>query len=537
MGKFLYGASVQGIQGFIFQTNKLKEIAGASELVEQICSRLFADALGKENFDNDPNAILTAAGNIKYIFDDGETARKLVKNFPRKVMEFAPGITISQGIVPLNGQELSYEHIEKLEAILRAQRNRVNRAGETGLLAAIRSRSTGLPAVSVKKRKNEKEYYDLSALRKIETIMPDKDSKTEKYGRLTESFFGKDSTFELPLDLEEMVRTKGSNYGWLAVIHADGNNMGLLLQKLAAEMVEKEGKYNARAFRDFSRAIDAATKSAAQKAYACFENQIGIEKKEYEKTFQEEKNGFPYKTPFRPIVLGGDDITIICRADLALKFTELFLKYFEQETQANFSSINYSSLKNGITACAGITFVKYSFPFHYAYDLAESLCSEAKKTAKDINPERTPSCLVFHKVQDSFVTDYNDIKQRELRVPGTGTNLNHGPYFLLEETSNGYKSISKLMEECSILGEEKGNPVKSHLRQWLTDIYTSEELARQKSKRMLNSPTLAGKLKKLGLTSPDSFYVQRQYPGSSESRKVTPVFDWLSIHSITEGGK
>jgi hypothetical protein len=537
MAKYLYGAAVQGIQGFIFQTSKLKEIAGASELVEQICSSLFASALGKNNLDNDPNAILTAAGNIKYIFNDEETAKGVIRNFPRMVMEFAPGITISQGVVPIEGQELSYKHIEKLEAILRAQRNRATRAGETGLLAALRSRSTGLPAVKAKKGKNDTEYYDLSALKKIETILPGKGNNTEKYGRLTESFFGTNTTFELPVDLEEMVRTKGSNYGWLAVIHADGNNMGLLLQKLAAEMIEKEGKYNAHAFRDFSLAIDAATKRAAQKAYAEFLTDITREKQDYDKTFQEEKNGFPYKTPFRPIVLGGDDITIICRADLALKFTKLLLQFFEQETLADFSKINYSALKNGITACAGIAFVKYSFPFHYAYALAESLCSEAKKTAKDINSEMTPSCLVFHKVQDSFVTDYSDIKHRELMVPGTDINLNYGPYFLREEISNGYKSIGKLMEECIELAEAKANPVKSHLRQWLTDIYTSEELARQKTKRMLSSPTLAGKLRQLGLTSPDSFYLQRQDSGGSENRKVTPVFDWLSIHSITEGGK
>ncbi len=31
---YLYGASIQGIQGFIFETNKLKEIAGASNLIE-----------------------------------------------------------------------------------------------------------------------------------------------------------------------------------------------------------------------------------------------------------------------------------------------------------------------------------------------------------------------------------------------------------------------------------------------------------------------------------------------------------------------
>ena len=36
MEKYLYGAAVQGIQNFIFQTNELKDIVGASELVEDI---------------------------------------------------------------------------------------------------------------------------------------------------------------------------------------------------------------------------------------------------------------------------------------------------------------------------------------------------------------------------------------------------------------------------------------------------------------------------------------------------------------------
>ena len=47
MSKYLYGASVQGIQSFIFQTNKLKEIIGASELVEEICTSMFAEQIYK----------------------------------------------------------------------------------------------------------------------------------------------------------------------------------------------------------------------------------------------------------------------------------------------------------------------------------------------------------------------------------------------------------------------------------------------------------------------------------------------------------
>ena len=46
MGKYLYAAAVQGIQSFIFQTNRLKEIVGASELVEEICTSAFSELLG-----------------------------------------------------------------------------------------------------------------------------------------------------------------------------------------------------------------------------------------------------------------------------------------------------------------------------------------------------------------------------------------------------------------------------------------------------------------------------------------------------------
>ena len=53
MEKYLYGAAVQGIQNFIFQTNELKDIVGASELVEDICTNLFQEAVGKKKWNED----------------------------------------------------------------------------------------------------------------------------------------------------------------------------------------------------------------------------------------------------------------------------------------------------------------------------------------------------------------------------------------------------------------------------------------------------------------------------------------------------
>lgn len=81
MAYYLYGASVQGIQGFIFQTNELKDIVGASELVERICTSLFEDNYGKEG-----EPVVLAAGNIKFVFNNREACVRAVGEFPKTVM-------------------------------------------------------------------------------------------------------------------------------------------------------------------------------------------------------------------------------------------------------------------------------------------------------------------------------------------------------------------------------------------------------------------------------------------------------------------
>ena len=154
MSKYLYGAAVQGIQDFIFQTNKLQEIIGASEQVEQVCTSKFAEMFGKKTDDlaKDPNAIVNAAGNIKYIFDDYESCQRIVRAFPKTIIEHAPGITISQAVVeyPTEGVRDFKNAVLKLEENLRSQRNKPMRSPSIGLMGIERSRQTGLPVIDRK---------------------------------------------------------------------------------------------------------------------------------------------------------------------------------------------------------------------------------------------------------------------------------------------------------------------------------------------------------------------------------------------------
>lgn len=522
MCKYLYGASVQGIQPFIFQTNKLKEIAGASELVEQICNEQFAIAIGKnqEELENDVNTILTAAGNIKYLFPSKEECEKLVLEFPKQIMEFAPGITISQAVVKVDGF-LNKTDIDYLEKKLRTQRNKAMRPYDLGSMAIMRSRDTGLPAFKTVNN----EFVDLGALKKQRAIIVknSNNQEVEKYGRLVENFFGNKPEIPLALDLKHLAKTKSKEYSWIAVIHADGNNMGLILQKIAKAFENNTANYTKK-LRSFSLKIDKSTKDAAQKTYKSFQKKVVEEQIKHNKLFVDKKVPFEYEIPFRPIVIGGDDLTIICRADLALKFTQLFLENFENETKQNFADLGIDALKSGLTACAGIAFIKESFPFHYGISLAESLCTEAKNIAKKNLGEdaMTPSCLMFHKVQDSFVESLSEIKDRELKI--RNIRLDYGPYFLNKREN--YMTIKWLIDSVNHFEGKEGNAVKSHLRQWLTDMHDNSELAKQKLKRLRS--VAKGKTEKI--------LEELDLPNIAIKDCKSPIYDWLTIHSINQGG-
>ena len=142
MEKYLYGAAVQGIQSFIFQTNELQDIVGASELVEEICTSEF------EKYAEDGDSILRAAGNIKHIFNSKKECEKAVLDFPMKVMTAAPGITISQAVVKMDDESTDFaEAVNELERRLRMQRNCPMPSTTIGLMGVKRSAQPGLPLI------------------------------------------------------------------------------------------------------------------------------------------------------------------------------------------------------------------------------------------------------------------------------------------------------------------------------------------------------------------------------------------------------
>jgi hypothetical protein len=213
---------------------------------------------------------------------------------------------------------------------------------------------------------------------------------------------------EFAEDTDENEQSK--KLDWLAVIHADGNGLGEIFLKFKEHIKnvidsnknQEVDRIYVNYLRKFSIAIDICNEKAFKASL---------------EAFSKSKNGL---LPIIPLVLGGDDLTVVCDGKIALRFTQLFLNAFEKETHKNqiISEIAQEALKvPRLSACAGIAIIKPKFPFSVAYELAENLMQSAKDVKKKVTHPETGkpypcSALDFHILYDSSSVDFRSIRDK-----------------------------------------------------------------------------------------------------------------------------
>ncbi len=426
MSEYLYGASIQGIQDFIFKTNRLKEIVGASEIVKNITENF----LRKFEKDNDVDILLCAAGNIKAVFKDKGKLEKHVLEFEKEVRQSAYGITVSQAVTLFNDD---YDKdIETLEKKLKTQRNKPSIPLDLSIGIMELAPSTGRPIID-KNKKN-----DMATIQKSKAYDNWFDKHKKEHPEIKEL-----------KDISQFSNKKNK----IAVIHIDGNGLGKIVPKLKENLPK------------FSKRLDNATKKSFFDAI--------------DKIFKGKRK------QYRDIILGGDDVTLIINADYALEFTKEFLQNFEKNTAEieELKEIEIDGhLVEKLTACAGIAYCNEKYPFHYAVSLAEELCKEAKKRSN-----RENSCLMFHNIQSSNFQSWEKLVEDELIIENekykksngndNRIRLDFGPYYL--DKSSKIDDFLKLVEAY----KSENSPI-SKLRDWLTQLDRNNAYAEKLLKRI-----------------------------------------------------
>jgi CRISPR-associated protein Cmr2 len=156
---------------------------------------------------------------------------------------------------------------------------------------------------------------------------------------------------KFPTDLEDITRAHG---GYMAFIYADGNDIGALLEKANSPAH----------YRHIAEELHKGTRDAV---FGAIFDAIGREKLEKLR-----------KLPFELINIGGDDSTLIIAAPFAFEFSKRFLECFE----VNMNKKLREELNEKITISLGMVICNYNYPVHFAEKIAESLLKDAKKKGK-----------------------------------------------------------------------------------------------------------------------------------------------------------
>ncbi|OLO93393.1 hypothetical protein BKH09_00400 [Actinomyces naeslundii] len=199
----------------------------------------------------------------------------------------------------------------------------------------------------------------------------------------------------------------------VAVIHIDGNGVGGIMKDLndskdrvaPAEFQEEIGcgRDDPDALRRFLLAVNERLQNAVEHAFAAAWTRID------ELSHRDDGQAGREHAAISvvPVILGGDDVTVITSGDYALPFAAAYLRYYEEAT-GNDPILRYLTPPEGqdtgaMTAAAGVAIVKRNFPFHIAYELAEKLVERAKKVGKTACPPC--STLDYHVLFDTTVLD------------------------------------------------------------------------------------------------------------------------------------
>lgn len=461
----------RGIQNFIFRTNKIKDAIGASLMVEDIIRKALEAAVRKGPVQTDKASetegtggeVLTIRsgehpeGNVILDWDyveeendpDGKTLRFLSESSIRIQILFIGG---GNAYVAYRGRGLCVEINKRMSKYI------LEHTYSLQLAAAI------VPM----KEEFSKDYNQLHIkMGKVKECMPDSrplgafpnvrielntgfpvSSASNRYtGISTETYLKKEykdqwvKQFDKEARrieddekiLDNLVLKKGID-SMIAVVHIDGNNMGLRIRN-QIEGIENYSEAIS-CLRIISHNIDTSYKDT----FRDMKNYIEEQAKQTERFQNKEKQIF-----IRKIITAGDDITFICNAALAISCVEYFAKEISKKEMLRENERRGNGTEDmRFSICAGIAFTNSHFPFSLAYQVAEGCCDSAKKRAKDENylliqngSSWVGNWLDFQICKNIQTVDLEETRKREYAL-FDGKSLLLRPYYIdVRDQSNG----------------------------------------------------------------------------------------------------
>lgn len=130
--------------------------------------------------------------------------------------------------------------------------------------------------------------------------------------------------------------------------------------------------------------------------------------------------------PFRPLILGGDDVVLLCHSSLAIPFVRTMVQQFAAGSLLKSTQIRqehsfqpFPAGNGSLSISAGVLFCKVSLPLHVAIPYAQSLLKNSKakfrQTSKPAEKSiPTPAAIDWDCVTDSILDSPAARRERDL---------------------------------------------------------------------------------------------------------------------------
>lgn len=429
-----YLFEIRQIQSYVFATGKLRDASGASELIDAISGDAGEGVSGLagrvlQAVGLAPTVFRAAGGVLDFACPGSEPLQAFRAAFRLALAKHAPGLVFNDCIAAGDTVAEAREAARKGIAAEGPVRGGAFPLGSPMVRPA--PRSGGSPAIlrGATGRTGRcvitAEFADLPTLAKRQflkrgqTLAGKFVARDQRAGLQWPTVFRPDE--ETP-DEEKDAAATGDQVVFpfakdaiprVAVLHADGNGMGRLfaaaLQALSNEEV-----------RALSGRLTTATQAAVQAAMR--------------PVVEAAQGGV---VPARPILLGGDDVTVILRADLASRFALDFACAYER--QATAAVRGFAALADWpvLTTKIGFVTIGPNQPFAQAYRLAEDLAGAAR------DPRQ--SKVAFHRVTGAAIAESaGDLEAQGLADQG----------FTLWRAAHGMAEFEALRALARLLDED-----------------------------------------------------------------------------------
>ncbi len=198
-----------------------------------------------------------------------------------------------------------------------------------------------------------------------------------------------------------------------AVIAMDGNDVGKQFRS-----------YKGNDRENWAKKVSSAIKNCTQEAFAIAlgETLTEMGKEFVFPTYIEVVDGNKNELtvlPFRPLILGGDDILVLAHTSVAMLFIRRIVSNFERLTEEAEKSNAGDALWPGsqgagkLTISAGIVYIGTSYPLHTAIEYADELLSGAKSKNRQ-KGKITPSAVDWENITEGFIDTPAERRYREL---------------------------------------------------------------------------------------------------------------------------